>query len=239
MTGRLLDRQARLLEYLTSGGAIFGGRRGEAIDPALSGIDRGLLGLEARFSHEKRMEKVAGVFPATFALLDADMERVVREFAEMCPPHDITRIDNARQFHGFLVRRGTRNSNLPPHLLDVAACEMACADARVRADAGALPEHDEPDAPRPAIRRNRRVVLLRTAFDIRKVFEGEASQVPAKRDTRLAVIWRAGEPEILELTSEVFEVLTALNQWVALGDFQGADELAAELARSGLLELRR
>ena len=37
----------------------------------LQGIDRGMLHLEARFSHEKRMEKIAAVFPVTFALIGA------------------------------------------------------------------------------------------------------------------------------------------------------------------------
>src|SRR5829696_4321395 len=115
MTGRLLDRQARLLEYLTSGGAIFGRRRGEAIDPALRGIDPGLLGLEARFSHEKRMEKVARVFPAAFALLGANTEGVVRECGHACPPQDISRISNARQFHSFLIGRTTQEPSLPPY----------------------------------------------------------------------------------------------------------------------------
>ena len=77
MTRRLLDRQARLLEYLTSGRAISGTAHAESLDPALQGIDRRLLDLEARFSHEKRMEKIAGVFPTTLRLLGADMERLV------------------------------------------------------------------------------------------------------------------------------------------------------------------
>lgn len=239
MTGRLLNRQAKLLEYLTSGGAIFGNRRGTAIDPALRGIDPGLLGLEARFSHEKRMEKIAGVFPVTFALLGADTESVVREFADSCPPHDIRRIDNARQFHNFLIERGTRGSKLQPHLLDVAACEMACAEARVRTDTATAQEQDQPDAPRPAIRRSRGVVLLRTAFDIRGIFEGEAIPLPVERDTCLVVAWVSGAAAILELKPEVFEVLAALDQWIALDDLPGADELVADLSQSGLLELRR
>ena len=69
MTRRLLDRQLKLLDYLTSGEAIFPGPSGAALTPALQGIDPELLHLEARFSHEKRMEKIAAVFPLTFELL--------------------------------------------------------------------------------------------------------------------------------------------------------------------------
>src|SRR5262245_24087786 len=54
MAKRLLDRQISLLDYLTSGAAIFGDKRRAALDPALQGLDVGLLRLEARFSYEKR-----------------------------------------------------------------------------------------------------------------------------------------------------------------------------------------
>src|SRR4051794_37897459 len=96
MTRRLLDRQVRLLEYLTSGEAIFRDNRKGTIDPALQGIDRGMLDIEARFSHEKRMEKIAAVFPVTFDLLGAGLDGIVRNFVEACPPSDISRIENAR-----------------------------------------------------------------------------------------------------------------------------------------------
>src|SRR2546422_154417 len=69
MANRLLDRQVSLLEYLTSGQAIFGDRAEPTLDQPLQEIDRGLLHLEARFSHEKRMEKIVAVFPKTFEVL--------------------------------------------------------------------------------------------------------------------------------------------------------------------------
>ena len=68
MPKRLLDRQVSLLEYLTNGGAIFGETADAALDQGLQGIDRGCSHIEARFSHEKRMEKIAAVFPRTFEL---------------------------------------------------------------------------------------------------------------------------------------------------------------------------
>ncbi len=240
MTKRLLDRQTRLLEYLTSGDAIFGSGRTGALDPALRGIDRRLLDLEARFSHEKRMEKIAGVFPATMALLGEGQDAVVREFADAYPPHDISRIDNARQFQDFLTARRKRQAGGPRHLPDVAACELACAQARLQADAERPAEEaPQPDTPRPAARRSPGIVLLQTAFDIRAIFEGAAVHVPVERDTHLAVAWISEGPHILELTPEVFAVLDALERWVPLEDLPDADELVAELADAGLLELRR
>jgi hypothetical protein len=238
MTKRLLSRQTKLLEYLTSGDAIFGSGRSGALDPALRGIDRGLLDLEARFSHEKRMEKIAGVFPATMTLLGEAQDAVVREFADACPPHDISRIDNARQFHDFLIERRKRQAGGPRHLPDVAACELACAQARLQAGAGPRAEPPQPDTPRPTARRSPGIVLLKTGFDLRAIFEGGAVHVPAERDTFLAVAWISEGPHILELTPEVFAVLDALDRWIPIEDLPDADELVAELADAGLLELR-
>ena len=163
----------------------------------------------------------------------------MREFADESPPYDISRIGNARQFHSFLAERDRHASDLPPYVPDVAACEFACAEARSRTDAKSSTEESQPDAPQPAIRRNPGVVLLRTAFDVRPVFEGDTKQTPAKRDTWLAIASISGEPHILELTPEVFDVLAALDRWVALDDLPGADELVADLTEAGLVELRR
>src|SRR6185295_14431270 len=170
MTRRLLDRQVRLLEYLTSGDAIFRGNRQAPIDPALQGIDRGMLHLEARFSHEKRMEKIAAVFPVTFDLIGAGLDGIVRGFVDACPPLDISRIENARQFYDFLTARWKREPPAPCYLPDVAACELACAQVRVAPDAGE-PATAPVDAARAGIRRKRGVVLLRAAYDIRAIFE--------------------------------------------------------------------
>ena len=89
------------------------------------------------------------------------------------------------------------------------------------------------------VRRSPSVVLLRTAYDVRAVLEGDSAQTPAQRDTYLAVTWISGAPHILELIAEVFDVLAALEDWSALDGQSGAEELMADLARSGLLEMRR
>jgi hypothetical protein len=243
MPKRLLERQVSLLDYLTSSGAIFGDKHDTPLDPALQGIDRALLRMEARFSHEKRMEKIAAVFPRTFKLLGTGRERIVREFVDACPPVDISRLENARQFHEFLRRRWRHTPPMPPYLCDVAACELACARAR-GATEGRAPEADE-STHSPScghIRRHPGVVLLRTAYDIRSIFE-DSSAAPPERDTRLAVNLPSGAdaPSIVELVPAVFGLLAALEQWTDRRAFEGVaqgDELIAELAQADLIEVR-
>jgi hypothetical protein len=237
MAKRLLDRQARLLEYLTSGDAIFRSSRDGPIDRALEGLDRNLLRLEARFSHEKRMEKIAAVFPKTFELLGNRLEALVREFADTYRPLDISRIENARQFHEFLTTHWKRETPKPPYLADVAACELACAQARVEADDGTAETHPA-DTTHPGIRRKRGVVLLRTRHDIRTIFESGHPE-PAERETPIAVVVQSGEPGIFDLTPEVFDLLAALDEWTAVDEPADTDGLIAELVEAGMVEWRR
>jgi hypothetical protein len=124
---RLLDRQADLLAYLTSSAAIFGDRDAPAY-AGIAGIDRVALRLEARFSHQKRMEKIAAVFPRTLRLLGSRLDPIVREFVQVSPPSEIGRLANARQFHLFLTDHCGHAQSGPKYLLDVAACELACAE---------------------------------------------------------------------------------------------------------------
>ena len=237
MTRPLLDRQLRLLEYLTSGGAIYRDGRNSPLDASLDGIERGLLDIEARFSHEKRMEKIAAVFSVTFRLLSGEKDAVIRAFVDACPPVDISRIVNARQFYDFLLAHWERRPPPLPHLPDVATCELAFAQARTAADA-ARPAEPSPDMPRPAIRRDPGATLLCTSFDIRPVFEGN-DVAPERRDILLAIAAGGGDPQIFELPPEIYSLLEALEGWTAEGDLAGAEALLAELASAGLLELRR
>jgi hypothetical protein len=92
MSNRLLQRQIRLLEYLTSVDAIFEDR---GIPPAangLEGLDPGRLALEARFSFEKRLEKISAVFPRTFAVRSSDWAPILEKFVEEHPPSDICKL---------------------------------------------------------------------------------------------------------------------------------------------------
>jgi len=243
MSKRLLDRQVSLIEHLTSTSAIYGNGAGAPPSETPHGIDPGLLRIEARFSHEKRMEKIAAVFPMTFELLDAQREAIVPDFVDACPPSDISRIENACQFYEFLTAHRRPGPPLPAHLLDVAACELACAKVRVAAENSSAAA----EAPAPlhaTIRRRPGIVLLRCAFDVRSVFESRAAhRTPVERETLLAVVVApdTGEPSIVELAPEVFDLLTALDNWTDMGARNGSSEataLIADLADAGLLEVR-
>lgn len=249
---RLLDRQVSLLNYLTSGAAIFGDQREASIDRALRGIDLDLLHLEAHFSYEKRMEKIVAVFPNTFELFGNERTRIVRAFVETCPPVDIGHLTNARQFHDFLSARWQRRSPRPPYLRDVAACELACATVRAHVDdAGPQTGNGKSSKPRHGIRRHPGVVLLRCAYDIRTIFEtGIGKAVPPKRDTPLAVAIPPGIdrhrsnglPQVFELSAAVFDLLCALDHWTDPAALSGLAEpglLIRELAEHGLLEVHR
>jgi hypothetical protein len=244
MAKRLLDRQVSLIEHLTSAAAIFGDRTGPGLDRSLHGIDPGLLRIEARFSHEKRMEKIAAVFPRTIGLLGDERDSIIRGFAAACPPMDISRIENATQFHEFLLSRWRHEPPAPRYLPDVAGCELACAKVRVAADQP-VPTAAAPDAPNMAIRRRPDIALLRTTYDVRSVFEGEAEHiVPIQRDTPLAVALdpESDQPQILELAPEVFDLLAALDDWTNPAMHNGSPEvteLIAGLVEAALVEIRR
>lgn len=245
MAKRLLDRQVRLLEYLTSGAAIFDGGGSPSLDPSLRGIDHRLLRLEARFSYDKRMEKIVAVFPRTLRILDSDRDRVVRDFVTACPPTDLSRLVNARQFYDFLSTRWRAVPPEPRYLCDVAACEFA--RVRVRVDTWedqSESRKDERSPPSGSIRRRTGVILLRCAYDVRPVFEhDEDHPTPAKRRTLIAVAMPPGaaDPCVLELFPAVFDLLSALDEWTdptALGAAPQLDDLIHDLLQHGLIELR-
>jgi hypothetical protein len=244
MTKPLLERQVSLIVHLTSVAAIFGGGGGLAAD--LAGIDHALLRVEAQFSYAKRMEKITAVLPKTFELLGRTSDAHVRTFVESCPPTTLSRLENACQFHRFLVSCWKREAPDPPYIRDVAAFEIACA--KVDAD----PEHHSSDRTtgadrvrRGSIRRCPNVILLRCAYDIRPIFEvGAEKAVPAQCDTPLVVALppAADCPQILEVVPAIFDLLCALNDWTdphALPAESEFAKLLADLAARGLIEVRQ
>jgi hypothetical protein len=196
------------------------------------------------------MAKIAAVFPKTFEMLEG-ARAIAREFAAACPPTDISRVANARQFHDFLAARWRREVPKPAYLADVAACELACSEVRaeVRADLGerdSLPDRTDESAPRHSVRRHPGIILLRCKYDVRRIFE-EASGAhaePPMRDTRLAVTMLAGVtvPAIFELLPVVFDLLAVLDDWTdpaTLGRTPEFNRVLDDLVEHRLLEARR
>ena len=245
MAKRLLDRQASLVDYLTSSGAVFG-ENGHALLPAaLRGMDPGLLRLEAHFSYEKRMEKIATVFHRTLDLLEERQDAIVRAFVQSCPPSDVSRISNARQFRGFLSLLWLREAPNPPFLPDVAAFEFAYAEARLALEEAGPAEIANHPTPPHGLRRGPGVVLLRCAYDVREMFEESPhAPLPPKRDTALAIVMppSGAQPLVFEVLPVVLELLASLDHWTepeALGLTDEHAELIRDLATHGLIEVCR
>lgn len=240
MAEQLLHRQARLVEHLTSSAGIFGAMRGISNDPALHGLDLALLHLEARLSHEKRMQKVEWVLGRTLELLGGRCEALIREFVDACPSEGIGWLENARQFHDFLVAQWRHHTPEPPHLPDLAAYEIAYATVRAGKSRGPV-QGEELLA--GAIRRYPAAVLLRCAHDIRPLLEGRAgADAPTRRETRLAVTILPGtdEPQVSELSCDLFELLEMLDHFVDPAIFQDApnvEMLIQNLTVGGLIEV--
>ena len=242
MPARLLQRQTSLLEYLTSADAIFGEGTDAPAMPHLQGFDLARLQLEARFSHEKRMEKIIAAFPRTFEILGGIQAAVVRDFVAACPSVDIRRIENARQFYDFVCARWETTPPQPPYLRDVASCELALARLRINGKAQ-LPQPVVAGSPM-RFRRNRDAVFLPCAYDIRPIFEGDARESPERYDVMLAILIppRSEQPQIFEVPASVYALLVELDTWThrtALGPMEGLDELMTDLAEYGLLEVSR
>ena len=241
MVPRLLDQQISLLDYLTSGCAIFGSDGLAALDQAPPGFDTGLLRLEACFSHEKRMEKITAAFPHTFRLLGKDQSEIARRFASACPPTDNSRIENARQFCEFIA---AQEQTEPPYLRDVATCEFSLAKARVAFESGESDRTEDEGAAVGSVRRARNVILRKCEYDVRGIFEAAPENaVPIRRDTLLAILIPPGarDPQIFEVLPVAFEALVALDVWTdtaGLGCAPERDAMLRDLAEHGLVEVR-
>jgi hypothetical protein len=165
-------------------------------------------------------------------------ESALRAFVRACPPAEMSRLANGRQFCAFVSARW---GNDPPYLADVMACELARMVA-VHASEGRGPATDDEPRWRRAIRRRPGVVLLRCNHDIQSIFEQAAhNPSPPRRDTRLAVVVPPGasQSRIVEVSPAVFDLLAALDSWADASALDGrAEELIGDLADHALIEVR-
>jgi hypothetical protein len=232
MASRLLDRQVRLVDYLSSTATLFGEEADAPVDPALQGIDRGLLRLEARFACNRRLERIVTAFPRTFEILGADQRGILGEFVELSRPTTASTLTNARQFYEFLSARWRREPPKPAYLADVAACELAMVEVRNTVEDREKPSSRESDRPKRNIRRRRGVIALRCAHDIRPIFGGASGDVvPPRCDAAFAVTLPRGSREvrILELAPAAFDLLAWLDDWIDPSTLGANDEPASYL----------
>jgi hypothetical protein len=235
----LFEQQASLIGYLTSRGAIFGE---DDLSVHCFGIDRGLLHLEAKFSHQKRMEKIKAVLPRTLEHMGTRREAIVRDFAAACRPTGIGRLENARQFHDFLHACWREQAPAPSYLPDLAAFEIAYAVVQTMSSDGS---QTAPDGRPGAVRRHPGVVLLRGIYDIRPILEQEGAEAALeRRETCLALTMPAdsARPVVQALLPELFALLDLLDHFApreVFDDMPDADSVIDDLAASGLVEVRR
>jgi hypothetical protein len=87
--------------------------------------------------------------------------------------------------------------------------------------------------------------LLRCAYDVRPLFEAARAAAPAappERDTPLAIVLPPNTEhlQVLELLPVIFELLAALEDWVALAELgrpSALDGVVHDLAARGLIEV--
>jgi hypothetical protein len=239
MSSSLFDRQRQLVEHLTSGGAIFG--EGNLFGDAF-GFHSGILHLEAKFSHRKRMEKIEGVLPRSLALLGAGRDAIVRAFVQKCAPTSIGYLDNARQFADFLGDCWREEPREPGYLPDLAAFEVAYAAIQHKRE---VQTHA---APQPgAIRRHPALALLRTEHDITAALEASPAEFPAvaeRRETYFALMMPEGEsaPVAQKISDELFRFLELLDHFISAEEFAEVPEMDAitgRLAERGYIEVYR
>jgi hypothetical protein len=244
MNNRLFDRQSSLLEHLSSTTVIFGDQANAPIDPALRGIDRGVLRLQARFACNKRIEKIIAVFPRTLEILGADQRLILREFVAASRPTNKSTLANAREFHEFFSARWRCEPSKSAYLPDVAACELAMAEVRNVEDYERPSKKGKSDEPKRSIRRRRSVFPLRCAHDIRSIFDaGPGEFVPPKRDTSLVVTLSAGfrDLRIVEVAPVVVDALMLLDDWAnpsTLDAFGDRKNLVSHLAAQEHIEVQ-
>jgi hypothetical protein len=238
MSSSLFDRQRQLLEHLTSSGAIFG--EGDLFGDAF-GFQSGILHLEAKFSHRKRMEKIEGVLPRTLALLGAGRDAIVRAFVQECAPTSIGYLDNARQFADFLGACWREEPREPAYLPDLAAFEIAYAAVQGKRE---VRPHAAPQV--GAIRRHPALALLRTEHDITAVLEASLTEFPAvaeRRETYFALMMPEGEsaPVAQKIPHELFRLLELLDGSMPaeeVAEVPDMDAIIGRLAERGYIEVQ-
>jgi hypothetical protein len=208
---------------------------------APGGVDASRVALVARLTHAKRIDKIRGLLPATFAALGERADSYALDFAGQHPPLDAHAIVNALQFYRFLSRvpKGLA------YLRDLCFCELAMASL------GARPAPAPPGGPivypvegAVEMRRHPAVRLRRCEYDIRPLLRSQGGLVD-KRAVFLVICRPPGSSvgKVFDVKESLFALLSMLRRWHRLspGDEWLTDEETfgsiSELCALGILEL--
>ena len=245
----LIDTQTNLLRHLTSHAFIFGTRDLDAAahDPHLRGMDIRRLRLEAEFSYNKRMKRIRQTFERTATLLGHGFEKLLRDFAATSPPTTYERYPDAKCFHDHFLERSAQEPPTPAWAADVAAIELALAEARtlrptaMESEALAVRPQPSPDL---WYRAHPCAVPVRCRYDVRCLFEpGRSGEPIPQRPVCLVVLAARGrrQPLVLEVAPETLARLERSKQWSPLAsNGAGTDDnarvsLIKRLAAQGLV----
>jgi hypothetical protein len=206
--------------------------------PAPGGIDASRLALVARLTHDKRIDKIRSLLPATFAALGERAASYALDFAAQHPPLDAHAVVNALQFYRFL----SRVPKGPAYLRDLCFCELAMASL------GAPPTPSliaYPVEGAVEMRRHPAVRLRRCEYDIRPLLWSRGGVVD-KRAVFLVISRPPGSSagKVFDVEESLFALLSLLRRWHRLspGDEWLTDEKTfrsiGELCAFGILQLR-
>jgi hypothetical protein len=223
---KLLARQDNVIHALTAGDRV-------------AGIDPARVEFVSELARAKRIAKIQSVLPRTCRALGEHFVPMARNFVFAYAPTSFRSLADGLKFYWFLGRRRTT-----PVLLDLAYCELAMsvvAGPLQREQTGSI---STVSGETLAVRRAPGVRLRRCRFDVRAMFEGEASEISAtcpEIPTCLAILADplAGTPRIVRLSPGLFDFLRALRAWevVPTAADTNTKQFLDQLGQRGLLEI--
>jgi len=211
----------------------------------LAGIDPSRLCMLAQFVHSKRVSKIRQTLPITCSLIGNDGSWD-RQFAQHHPSLDARNIANALQFYRFLLRAWRDAPPRHPLLPDIAYCEISLAALTVRRAAAppclavraAAHSTDQVWG-----RRSPGVRLRVLTSEAHALLTGQPLAPMADEPINVAVARSrlSGRPALFALRKPVFDLVSALSHWQALGSIgtlTGSLDALAGLEDAGVLEFR-
>jgi hypothetical protein len=200
----LLERQRALIDYLSNPHAFL--LSNETVQLSGADFDSHRLKLLGQFAFNKRLKKIQTVLPKTISFLQAqDQDReTLRNFFAHWPADGLSAQSNARQLAQYLAEAVSETHS---YLADVAALELALHVVRRRIEDESAPavikaedvETCQEWRVRPGFE------IIRCRYDLRQLFEMQASSRPGRRDATLLVCpnWATAQATVLEIDSEL------------------------------------